>query len=142
MPGACWLRPCARSLLKNALCHTCSLGGASNKYHSMTRILYKYFVFQHSSPLSHFHLQSQHTLSCVTFRENTLTLSIWTNRVNTLFLLFTFDFQQSTGTKMYVPGNHSLPCYTFSVRLCPASNTEILSNHRKKQTVEILSQHA
>ena len=79
--------------------------------------------------------------SIITFRENTLTLSISTNRVNTLFLFFTFDFQQSTATKMYTVCNHYLSCYTLSVRLFLASNTEILSNHRQKQTVEILSQH-
>ena len=106
--------------------------------YSMTRILYKYFVFQNSSSLSHFHLQVQHTLSNVISRENILTLSISTNRFNTLFLFFIFDFQQTTDTKMYTPCNHSL-CYALSVRLFPASNTEILSNHRKKQTVEILS---
>ena len=75
----------------------------------MTRIFYKYsnlltltlfftislgkstqlfFTIAESTPLSlsHFHLQSRHTLSSVTSRENTLTLSISTNRVNTLFL--------------------------------------------------------
>ena len=40
--------------------------------------------------------------------------------------------------KMYTPCNHSFPCNTFSVRLFPG----ISSNHRKKETVEILSQHA
>ena len=58
----------------------------------------------------------------MTSRKNTLTLSILTNRVNTLFLFFTFDFLLSTTTKMHTPCNHSLPCYTFSVRLFPASN--------------------
>ena len=91
---------------------------------------------QHSS-LSHFHLQGQYALSSVTSRENTLTLSISTNRVNTLFLFLHF----TSDTKMYTPCNHSLSCYTLSVRLFPASNTEISSNHRNKQTVEILSQH-
>ena len=94
----------------------------------LTRIVYKYSSNTHS--LSHFHLQGQHTLSIVTSRENTLTLSILTNRVNTLFLLFTFDFQQSTAAKIYTLCNHSLPCYTFSVRLFPASNIEISSNRR------------
>ena len=67
--------------------------------YSMTRIFYKYrhlstplSFFSHFH-LSYFHLQDQHTLSNVTSRENTLTLSISTNRVNTLFLLFTFDFR-------------------------------------------------
>ena len=44
--------------------------------------------------------------------------------------------------KMYTTRKHSFPRYTLSVRLFPASKTEILSNHRKKQTVEIRSQHA
>ena len=60
--------------------------------YNMTRIVYNTFIFQHYS-LSHFHLQVQHALSSVTSRENTLTLSISTNRVNTLFLFFTFDLQ-------------------------------------------------
>ena len=51
----------------------------------MTRIVYKYSHFQHHL-LSHFHLQGQRILSSVTSRENTLTLSISTHRVNTLFL--------------------------------------------------------
>ena len=108
----------------------------------MTRIVYKYSHLPALILFHIFHLQIQHTLSSVTFRENTLTLSISTNRVNTFFLFFTFNFPQSTATKMYTLYNHSLPRYTFSVRLFPASNTEISSNHRKKQTVEILSQHA
>ena len=62
--------------------------GANN----MTRILYKYANLPTFTLFLHFHLQSQHTLSSVTSRENILTLSISTNRVNTLFLLFTFDF--------------------------------------------------
>ena len=115
--------------------------------YSMTRVFYKYSTLptltlflqfylenQHSSFL-HFHLECQHTLSSLTSRENTLTQSISTNRVNTLFLFFTFDSQESTATKLSTPCNHSLPCYTFSVRLFPASKTELSSNHRKKQTV-------
>ena len=108
----------------------------------MTKIVYK---CSHLPTLILFYIFTYRvntTLSIMTFRENILTLSISTNRVNTLFLFFTFDFQQSTTTKMYTPCNQSLPSYTFSVRLFPASNTEISSNHRKKQTVEILSQHA
>ena len=101
----------------------------------MTKIVYKYSHLPTFILFLHFHLQGQHTLSIVTSRENTLTLSISTNRVNTLFLFSTFDLQQSTATKMNTPCNHSLPCYTFLVRLFPASNTEISSNHRKKQTV-------
>ena len=37
MPGACGLRPCARTHQKKALCHTCPLGGACNKYCSLSR---------------------------------------------------------------------------------------------------------
>ena len=44
--------------------------------------------------------------------------------------------------KMYTPCKHSFPHYTLSVRLFPASETEILSNHRKKQAVKIRSQYA
>ena len=94
----------------------------------MTKISINTLIFQHTFS---FHCNFQ--------REHSLFIS--TNRINTLFLFFTFDFQQSTATKMYTLCNHSLPCYTLSVRLFPASNTEISSNHRKKQTVEILSQH-
>ena len=81
----------------------------------MTRIVYKYFPLP-TPTLFH----------------------IFTYRVNTLFLFL----HLTSDMKMYTPSNHSLPCYTLSVRLFPASNTEISSNHRKKQTVEILSQHA
>ena len=92
----------------------------------MTRIVYKYISSSNT-----------HSLSIVTSRENTLTLSISTNKVNSLFLLFTFDFEQSTATKMYTLCNDSLPCYTLSVRLFPASNTKISSHHRKKQTTNM-----
>ena len=34
MPGACGLRPCARTHQKKALCHTFTFGGAWNKYRS------------------------------------------------------------------------------------------------------------
>ena len=80
---------------------------------------------------------STHSFQCDLQREHSNSLHF-----NTHFLLFTFDFHQSTTRKMSTPYNHSLPYYTFSVRLFPAPNTEISSNHRKKQTVEILSQHA
>ena len=48
----------------------------------MTHIFYKYFVFQHFSSFSHFHLQGQHTLTSVTSRENTITLSFQLTAVN------------------------------------------------------------
>ena len=109
----------------------------------MTRIIYKY---SHLPTLILFHIFTYRVntfFSSVTSKENALTLSISTNRVNILFLFFTFDFQQSTAMKMYTLCNHSLPCYTSSVRLFPASKTtEISSKHRKKQIVEILSQYA
>ena len=49
-----------------------------------TRILYKYAHLPTLTFFSHFHLQGQHTLSSVTSRENTLTLSILTNSQHTL----------------------------------------------------------
>ena len=70
--------------------------------YSMTRIFYKYAHLPTLFLFSHFHLQSQHTLSSVTSRENTLTLSISTNRVNTPFLLFTFDFHNQLPSKCIV----------------------------------------
>ena len=91
----------------------------------MTKISINTLIFHHSFSFS---------------RKNTLTLDISTNRINTLFPFLTFD-QQSTAMKMYTLCNHSLPCYTLSVRLFLALNIEISSNHRKKQTIEILSQH-
>ena len=69
--------------------------------------------------------------------ERTLLLSPFQLTVNTLFLFFTFDFKQSTSMKMHTLCNYSLPCYTFLVRLFPASNTEISSNHWKKQTTNM-----
>ena len=38
-------------------------------------------IFQHSLSFSHFHLQGQHTLSSVTSRENTITLSFQSTAV-------------------------------------------------------------
>ena len=35
LPDACGLRPCTRIHHKKALCHTCPLGGAGNKYRSL-----------------------------------------------------------------------------------------------------------
>ena len=62
--------------------------------------------------------------------EGTLSLSPFqpTESTHSSSFFFTFDFQQSTATKMYTFCNHSPPCYTFSVRLFPTSNTEISSN--------------
>ena len=107
----------------------------------MTRIVYKY---SHLPTLFLFHIFTYrvNTLFPVWLPARTLSLSQFWLTVNTLCLFFTVDFQQSTATKMYTLCNHSLPCYTLSVKLFPVSNTEISSNHRKKQTVEILSQHA
>ena len=85
----------------------------------MTRIVYK----DSSSNTTLFHI---FTLSSVTSRENTLTLSILTNTLPLVLHLT----------------SRSLPRYTFSVGLFPASNIEISPNHRKKQAVEILSLHA
>ena len=91
----------------------------------MTNIVYKY---------SHFPTL---ILFPLWLPEGILSLSPFRLTVNTLFPFFTFDFQQSTATKMYTRCNHSLPCYTFSVRLFPASNTENSSNHRKKETTNM-----
>ena len=60
------------------------------------------------------------TLSSVTSRENTITLSYSPAAVKR--------------HKMYRPCKHSFPQYTLSVRLFPASKTAIASNHRKKRT--------
>ena len=60
----------------------------------MTRIVNE---FSRLPTLILFHI---FTLSIVTSRENTLTLSILIKRVYTVFLFFTFDFQQTTATKM------------------------------------------
>ena len=59
----------------------------------MTRIFNKYFVFQHSFSISQFHLQGQHTLSSVTSRENTITLSFQptaANRPKIVYAMQTF----------------------------------------------------
>ena len=53
----------------------------------MTRILYKYFIFEHSQ-------QGQHTLSSVTSRENAITLSfqlIAVNRHKNIYDMQTFS---------------------------------------------------
>ena len=76
---------------------------------------------QHSS-LPHFHLQGQHTLSSVTS-----TLSILTNRVNTLFLFL----QLTTATKMDPFCNHSLPHYTFLARLFPAKQRNFIEPQKE-----------
>ena len=106
-----------------------------------TRIVYKSSRLR---TLTHFHIFTYrvNTLFPLWLPERTLALSPFRLTVITLFLFSTFDFQQSTATKMSTPCNHSIPCYTFSVRLFPASNTEISSTYRKKQTIEILCQHA
>ena len=48
----------------------------------MTRILHKYTHLPTLTLFSHFHLQGQPTLSSVTSRENTLTLSFQLTAVN------------------------------------------------------------
>ena len=81
--------------------------------YSMTRIFCEYAILPTHFLFSHFHLQGQHTLSSVTSRENTLTVSISTNRVNTLFLLFTFDCYNQPRWKCIVHAN-----ILFLVILC------------------------
>ena len=71
----------------------------------MTRILYKYFVSHHSSSLSHFYLQGQHTQSSVTANYD--------KQILHTLSLFTFDLQQSTATKMCAPCKYSLLCSAF-----------------------------
>ena len=110
--------------------------------YSMTRIVYKYSRLP-TLTLYYIFTYRVNTLFPVWLPERTLSLSPFRLTESAHSSLFsTVDSQQSTAKKMFTPRNHSLPCYTFSVRLFPASNTEILSNHRKKQIVKILSQHA
>ena len=104
----------------------------------MTKIVYKYSRLK-TLILFHIFTYRVNTLFPLWLPKRTLSLSpfrLTESTHSSSFLHFT-----STTSKMYTWCNHSLPCYTFSVRLFPASNTEIPSNHRKKQTVEILSQH-
>ena len=61
--------------------------------------------------------------------------------------LFPFRLTESTHSSYFLhltsssqpprKWNHSLPCYTFSVRLFPVSNTEISSNHRRKEATNM-----
>ena len=75
-----------------------------------------------SNTLSLFHIFTcgANTLSSVTPRENTITLSYFPTAVKR--------------HKMYTLCKHSFPQYTLSVTLFPDSKTEIASNHRKKRT--------
>ena len=100
----------------------------------MTKISINALIFQHFFSSTFSLIGSTHSFQCDFQREHTLSLSISTNRVNTLFLFFTFDFQLSTATKMYTPCNHSLPCYTFS--------EGFFSSLKHRNFVKILSQHA
>ena len=100
--------------------------------------LFQNFTWSVNTALFHIFTYRVNTLFPVWFPERILSLSPFQLTESThSSSFFTFDLQQSTALC-----NHSLPCYTFSVRLFPASNTEISSNHGKKQTVEILCQHA
>ena len=58
MPGACGFRPCARTHLKNALCHTFLLGWASTKYHK-SHLPLKFSVFLVENLSSNFRLMGQ-----------------------------------------------------------------------------------
>ena len=90
--------------------------------------------------LFHFNSQRQYTLLHCDIQTR-LTLSVSTYRDNTHFLSLslTFDFQQSIPWNATPLCNDFLPCSTFTIRLAPASKTttEILSNHRKKQTTNM-----
>ena len=94
----------------------------------MTRIFYKYFVFQHSFSFSQFQLQGQHTLSSVTSRENIITLSFQLTAVNRhkiVYAIQTFFFS------LYFVGE------IFS-----SLENRNFVKPQKKQPVEIRSQHA
>ena len=58
---------------------------------------------------------------------------------HTLSLSFTFWLLAVNPTKIYTFCNHFPPCFTFTVRLAPASKTTTLisSNHWKKQTTNM-----
>ena len=99
----------------------------------VSRIIYKYYRLP-TFILFHIFTYKVNTLFPLWLPERTLSHSPFRLTVITLFL-FLFDFRH----EKYTPCNHSLPRYTFSARLFPASNIEISSNHRKKQIVEILS---
>ena len=100
--------------------------------YSMTRIFYKYFNLPTLTLFFTFSLTgSTHSFQCDFQREHSL--------ISTLFYIW---LPQSTTMKMYTPCNHSLPRYTLSVRLFPASNIEISSNtERNKQQKYVVNTH-
>ena len=99
----------------------------------ITRIVYKYSRLP-TLTLFHIFTYRVNTLFPGWLPERTLSLSPFRLTESThSSLFFTFDFQQSTAMKMYTPCNHSLPCYTLSVRLFPASNTEISSTTERNK---------
>ena len=103
----------------------------------VTRIAYIYSCFSRTHSF-HFDSQRQHTL-LHRDSQRQLTLSFLTSRDNTLSLSLLHLTSSSQLHEMYTLCNNFLPCSTFTVRLAPASKTttEISSNHRKKQTTNI-----
>ena len=108
--------------------------------YSITRIVYKY---THLPTLILFHI--------FTYRVNTL-FPLWLPERT--FSLSPFRLTESTHSSSFlhltskvnrhenVWSMQPFSCYNFLVGLFLPSNTEISSNHGKKQTVKILSQYA
>ena len=97
-------------------------------FRDLTRIAYIY---------SRLSISTHNTLSyTATYKDNSL-FSILTSRDNTHSLLHLTPSNQPY--EMYTLCNYFLCCSTFGVRLAPASKTttEISSNHRKKQTINM-----
>ena len=77
-------------------------------------------IFQHSLSFSHFHLQGQHTLSSVTSRENTITVSFQLTAVY-------------RHKNVYAMQAFSYMLHLFGEIFPTSKTTEISSNHRKKE---------
>ena len=45
MPGASGLRPCTRTHLKKALCHTRPVGGTVDKYRYLTQVIDSFKIY-------------------------------------------------------------------------------------------------
>ena len=103
----------------------------------MTRIAY---IYSHLSRNHSFHFDSQRQHALLHYDlQRQLTLSILTYRDNTHSLSLSFWLPALKPTKMYTFRDLFLSCPTFSVRLVTASNTntKISSNHRKKPTINM-----
>ena len=106
----------------------------------MTKIVYKYSRLP-TLILFHIFTYRINTLFRLWLPETTLSLSQFRLPESTnssSFLHFTSSSQPPR--KCILHATILFLVILFLVRLFPASNTEISSNHRKKQTVEILSQ--